>query len=298
LGFPPATYTLTVNGQALYTFTSTGAYVGVYPASSLSGVIGVPLDQFGANNALPLAAGQEIGPGAAGYQWFSDPSFGSDLSATYDGGADGPLQVGLFTGLESAYLGLQFQEGGQTYYGWARVGVPYAGLDAVWLYDYAYETVPNTPILAGQGEVPEPATLSLLLVFGAVFWLVRKRSTALFTFNEKKPPPQIPPLPPAIEGSLLPRKGECYTLLYVTLRPFAAPVAPFGRTMRTADTPVITRSAFEHPLAGGSFRWRTPCWGAWRTGLAGGDYFNTTLQCCSVDIGGSPSPCPALRDEG
>ena len=226
LGFPPATYTLTVNGQALYTFTSTGAYVGVYPASSLSGVIGVPLDQFGANNALPLAAGQEIGPGAAGYQWFSDPSFGSDLSATYDGGADGPLQVGLFTGLESAYLGLQFQEGGQTYYGWARVGVPYAGLDAVWLYDYAYETVPNTPILAGQGEVPEPATLSLLLVFGAVFWLVRKRSTALFTFNEKKPPPQIPPLPPAIEGSLLPRKGECYTLLYTTLRPFAISCLP------------------------------------------------------------------------
>lgn len=172
LGFPPASYSLVINGQARYTFISTGAYAAVTPTSSLSGVIGVRRDQFGANDALPLAAGQQIGPGAAGYEWFAD---GSGLSATYDGGAEGPLQVGLFTGLQSAYLGLQFQEGGQTYYGWARVGVPYAGLDAVWLYDYAYQTAPNTPIFAGEGAVPEPSTLSLLLVSGAAFWLVRKR---------------------------------------------------------------------------------------------------------------------------
>jgi hypothetical protein len=175
LGFPPASYSLVINGQALYTFTSTGASADIFPTSSLNGVIGVRSDQFGANDALPLAAGRQIGPGAAGYEWFADPSFGSNFSATYDGGADGPLQVGLFTGLQSAYLGLQFQEGGQTYYGWARVGVPYTGLDAVWLYDYAYETVPNTPIFAGEGAVPEPSSFALLLVSGAAFWLVRKR---------------------------------------------------------------------------------------------------------------------------
>ena len=179
LGFPSAGYSLVINGQAEYTFISTGAYVGVFPASSLSGVIGVRRDQFGANDALPLAAGQPIGPGAAGYEWFADPAFGSDLSATYDGGAEGPLQIGLFNGLESAYLGLQFQEGGQTYYGWARVGVPYTGMNAVWLYDYAYETVPNTPILAGEGAVPEPTTISLFLLATALITLKRSKKRPL-----------------------------------------------------------------------------------------------------------------------
>jgi hypothetical protein len=176
LGFPPASYSLVINGQALYTFISTGASADVFPTSSLNGVIGVRSDQFGANDALPMTAGQGIGPGAAGYEWFTDPTFGSNLSATYDGGPEGPLQVGLFNGVGSAFLGLEFQQGGQTYYGWARVGVPYVGLNAVWLYDYAYETLPNTPIFAGEGAVPEPGMLSLLLVFGAAFWLVRKRS--------------------------------------------------------------------------------------------------------------------------
>ncbi|MGD0261234.1 MAG: PEP-CTERM sorting domain-containing protein [Verrucomicrobiota bacterium] len=170
----PAGYNWLINGQPAFTFTA-GNGVSIYPASSLNGVIGIAADQFGGNNAVPLVAGQEIGPDAAGYQWFTSPTFGSLLTATFDGGPEGPLYEGYFTGLESGYLGLEFQQNGQTYYGWVRVGTPYAGLEAVWLYDYAYETVPNTPIFAGEGEVPEPGTFALLLVSGAAFWLVRKR---------------------------------------------------------------------------------------------------------------------------
>jgi hypothetical protein len=60
------------------------------------------------------------------------------------------LSVGYFTGLESAYMGFSFQQAGQTYYGWVRVGCPISGLNVGWVYDYAYETAPNTSILAGQ----------------------------------------------------------------------------------------------------------------------------------------------------
>ena len=85
------------------------------------------------------------------------------------------MTMGYFTGMESAYIGLQFQIAGQTYYGWARAGAPVVGINGGWIYDYAYETVPNTPILAGEGEVPEPSTVALLLALGGAGWLLRRR---------------------------------------------------------------------------------------------------------------------------
>jgi len=170
----PASYSLSINGQVAYTFTA-GRGIYVTP-SSLNALVAIPVGQIpgGGGWAVPLAAGQQIGSEAAGYVWISEPVGGSLLTYSYDGGAGGLEHSGLFTGVESAYLGLQFQENGQTYYGWARVGTPFAGLNIGWLFDYAYETRPNTPILAGAG-VPEPSTLALLLVSGAAFWLVRKR---------------------------------------------------------------------------------------------------------------------------
>lgn len=168
-----ASYNWVINGNATFTFTAGGG-VSIYPASSLNGVIGVAVDQFGGNLAVPLGAGQEIGPGAAGYNWFTDPAFGSLLAVTYDGGAGGPLHEGYFTGVESACLGLEFQQDDQTYYGWLRVGTPYTGLDALWLYDYAYQTTPNTPILAG--EVPEPTALMLFALGGLVAAIAGRRT--------------------------------------------------------------------------------------------------------------------------
>ena len=52
-------------------------------------------------------------------------------------------------------------------------------MNAVWLYDYAYETVPNTPILAGEGAVPEPTTISLFLLATALITLKRSKKRPL-----------------------------------------------------------------------------------------------------------------------
>jgi len=72
-----------------------------------------------------------------------------------------------------AFLGLKFTISGQTHYGWAHVTV--SGTGSV-LNGYAYETVANQPILAGQKSGPvveaqdsllpiperQPASLALL----------------------------------------------------------------------------------------------------------------------------------------
>jgi len=153
----PSTYPLSFNGQLVCTFSADQNGFAIIPSSSLDGVIAVPVGQVGGGFVIPLSAGQQIGPDAQGYTWMQGPT-AYILTANADFGP-----IGLFTGLESAYLGLQFQQAGQDYYGWVRLGAPFAGQNGGWLYDYAYETLPDTPIFAGQG-VPEPSAISLCIL--------------------------------------------------------------------------------------------------------------------------------------
>jgi hypothetical protein len=61
---------------------------------------------------------------------------------------------------QNRYLGLKFVVGGATHYGWARMTVTAkGGMDAI-LTGYAYETVPNKPILAGQMSGSEASSAS------------------------------------------------------------------------------------------------------------------------------------------
>ena len=84
------------------------------------------------------------------------------------------------------YLGLQFTISGQIHYGWARVAVTRApstrGIQIVaTLTGYAYETIPNKPIITGKTSGPdvitlEPATLGRLGqgAEGISAWRVKK----------------------------------------------------------------------------------------------------------------------------
>jgi hypothetical protein len=66
------------------------------------------------------------------------------------------------------YLGLQFIIKGKTHYGWARLNVGCSNLIVTaTLTGYAYETIPNKPIITGKTKGPdvvtlEPATLGRL----------------------------------------------------------------------------------------------------------------------------------------
>jgi hypothetical protein len=99
-----------------------------------------------AGTAAAVAAGKEIGPqqkfGANGYlvhQVYNISSKSKDLSS------------GSWRSVEFAYVGLKVMIEGQVHYGWARIKFPYPyGYDYPSIYGYAYESIPNQPIIAGQ----------------------------------------------------------------------------------------------------------------------------------------------------
>ena len=58
---------------------------------------------------------------------------------------------GLWDNVSDYYLGLRLLQSGQTYYGWVRLRVDVTSTYAsLIIRDYAYNTIPNQPILAGQ----------------------------------------------------------------------------------------------------------------------------------------------------
>jgi hypothetical protein len=96
-------------------------------------------------------------------------------------GADGGSLGSWAGGVKNRFLGLQFTIKGRKHFGWARLSVSRAPY-TVMLTGYAYETIPNKPIIAGKTKgsdeidnsigrpnpaslaapTPEPATLGAL----------------------------------------------------------------------------------------------------------------------------------------
>jgi hypothetical protein len=114
--------------------------------------------------ALPL--GVKVGPGAPFHA-------NSVLLAGSGGSAYSTVYRCKFAkATQGAFLGLKFAINGQTHYGWAHVSHVYH--NRAMLDGYAYETVPNQPILTSKAPYPvstsssqiplktEPATLGLL----------------------------------------------------------------------------------------------------------------------------------------
>jgi len=71
---------------------------------------------------------------------------------------------GYWINVSNRYLGLQFKIKGETHYGWARLSVEVQRPLTITatLTGYAYETIPNKPIIAGKTHGKEDATLGRL----------------------------------------------------------------------------------------------------------------------------------------
>ena len=117
-----------------------------------------------------------IGASMSPVAWIGnqDSPFGFGLSSWRDIGDPNFVGIGEFAGVESAYAGLQLQINGNTHYGWIRLGAPLPFLNGGWIYDYAYETRPGVPILAGA--IPEPSTWALLIGGGVLMVWFRRKS--------------------------------------------------------------------------------------------------------------------------
>jgi hypothetical protein len=79
--------------------------------------------------------------------------------------------IGYFQGDTDAYAGLKLNFSGSTYYGWLQIHNFGANFGQV--IDWAYETRPDTPILAGA--VPEPGTVSLCAIGTMMILLFRSK---------------------------------------------------------------------------------------------------------------------------
>lgn len=86
--------------------------------------------------------------------------------ATTEGG--GVYYGGSWINVKDRYLGLKLVVHGRKHYGWARLNVQVANLSiTAALTGYAYETIPNKPIITGKTKGPDdgveqPATLGSL----------------------------------------------------------------------------------------------------------------------------------------
>ncbi|MCQ2327608.1 MAG: T9SS type A sorting domain-containing protein [Bacteroidales bacterium] len=102
-------------------------------------VVSTPAD-YNANVNI-LSANTQIGPNSEfhGYNEVEMPFFGI---LYLDG------QHTAWVGAGRKYVGFKFTNAGQTYYGWAELELPNAA--TIKLYGYAYQSTPNTPIVAGD----------------------------------------------------------------------------------------------------------------------------------------------------
>jgi hypothetical protein len=133
-------------GLTNLTHNTTTPFGDFLEASPLNSGNGIWVQRGGFNNyAAALPAGVRIGP--SNVKRFQA---GRDVMAFRSSG-NGTRSGGPWKNVRNRYLGLKFLIKGKVHYGWARLNVTIAGraVDAT-LTGYAYETIPNKAIIAGQ----------------------------------------------------------------------------------------------------------------------------------------------------
>jgi hypothetical protein len=113
--------------------------------------------------ASVLPAGIRVGPNQAEFQkarscYISSGHYGpckTMVGCTLNSQATTLVCSGPWAKKTSGYVGLKFNVNGKTHYGWARLIVIHSTTLVATLTGYAYETIPNTPIITGKTKGPD-----------------------------------------------------------------------------------------------------------------------------------------------
>jgi len=140
-------------------------------------------EMWGRASASALFIDAHIGPEGRFHRRFHVQPYGYARMVSCFVSSTGPQCAGPWRNAFGRYLGLKFKAGRKIHYGWARLSIRVVGYDiTATLTGYAYETVPNKPIIAGQTkgtddsnvkepdaalvspipDAPQPATLAAL----------------------------------------------------------------------------------------------------------------------------------------
>jgi hypothetical protein len=137
----------------IYTHSSFQAsgFLKVLQAQSANEVWDVTSKGFLCAAALP----KNVRVGPKGH-FQKDPTAGLPMDfSNFEGTYFGPWRA-----VKQAYLGLEFVIRGKTHFGWARVKGKFNSLSiTATVTGYAYETIPNTPILTGRTKGPDAVTV-------------------------------------------------------------------------------------------------------------------------------------------
>ena len=174
-GFPER-YALDMDGDANpeLTFTYSFQFLGVRSetATRILTWMDPPPNLGGSPSPLALGFLISTGSDSGQLQWFSGVP-GADPETDFDALAY-CFNVGCGGGFlgQRAYMGVEFQRGGATHYGWVLLDVA-SDYPAGQIEAWAWDTRPGEAILAGA--VPEPSTWALLGTGGLFFWWYGRR---------------------------------------------------------------------------------------------------------------------------
>lgn len=152
-----------INDFIVNVYSSFGNDVEITPLASNQVLCDIsPLTGNGYHFGYPSPLNLNDGISPTGTHWFGSGNQNVAGNPVYDGyGGGWPIVEGGYSIGQWAtdkYIGLKFQVGGQTHYGWVRVQGSQVGIfnTAVTIKSYAYESTPNTQILAGDTTSSNP----------------------------------------------------------------------------------------------------------------------------------------------
>jgi hypothetical protein len=126
----------------------------VAPARRVNAVEAAVVDELA--DALALRRGAKVGPLHTGFYYGQEV----DMATVGTAHCQTSCQRGYWLNVRNRYLALSFQVHGHTHYGWARMSIKASPSQmAVAITGYAYETVPNKPIITGKIKGPDVVTV-------------------------------------------------------------------------------------------------------------------------------------------